>query len=173
MNSLIRNLAVLGAFGAMAVPSSAVSLNFGFLGSKEGNVVVTSNSILDDMSSNPVSSLVYSYTTNTVTVSGNGSIAYGDATPTVYFTFTGDDLNDANTTTGGIQALVVKFYSDAGLTSELSSLALGAFDHSNVGIGMVSGSFVGSYEAVPEPASMAAMALGVVGLAARRRRATR
>lgn len=173
MNSLIRNLAVLGALGAMAVPSSAVTVNFGFLGSKTGAVAVSSTSILDDLSSNPVSSLSYEYTTDTMQVTGNGSIAYADLTPTVYFSFTGADLNDANTASGGIQALVVKFYSDAALTMELPSSALGAFDHSNVGAGMVSGSFVGSYDAVPEPASMAAMALGVVGLAARRRRATR
>jgi len=175
MNSLIRNVAVLGVFAVMAVPSFAVSLNFGFTGTKGGAVAVVSNSILSDMSSNPVSSLAYTYTSNTVNVSGDGSITFADATPAVYFTFSGDDLGDASATTGGIQALIVKFYSSNVFipSNEIPSSALGAFDHSNEGVGKVSGSFVGSYEPVPEPASMAAMALGLTGLIARRKKGAR
>jgi hypothetical protein len=170
MNRLIRNLAVLGAIAATAVPAFAVHLDFHFQGTLDSSnpamKVVSAPTINLDQSSKSVASLTYQYDANPL---GSGRIVFNDLTD-VYFGFSG--INTANS---GLQAVVLNFYKDAAHTIVLNSPDKGAFSHSVTAEqgSQVQGQFVGDYNPVPEPASMAVLSVGAMGLIARRKRGAR
>jgi hypothetical protein len=170
MNSLIRNLAVLGAVAATAVPAFAVHLDFHFQGTIDSSnpamKVVSAPTINLDNSSLTVLSLTYQYDANPL---GSGRIVFDNLTD-VYFAFTG-----TNTPNSGLEADVINFYADAAHTIALNSPDKGVFSHSVTSdqLSQVEGQFVGDYQPVPEPATMAILGIGVTGFMARRKRGAR
>ena len=161
MNKLIRNLAVLGAFGAgLASQASAVTVSFHYDGNLAGSpvqVVTGTNFINEPGVGDNATGLTYTYNPTVSPYNGSGTL-----------TLTGGILNFTFVATNDLAGAILTITGVSG--NYVGYTGSGLFSHSVNSPTTVAGQFDADIAPVPEPASMLAMGVGAVSLLRRRAR---
>lgn len=170
-----RALAV-AALATAAVAANAAPFIFDFSSRGTFGLAAGSYSVSDsvltspgaDTSTSPVSTIVYTYT-NAASTAGGGTITLAGGLGTIDFTFTGS-LTNPNPNSKALNGSLISFSNGTGIlagqtgTGSISN-TLRWTNNANAGISRTT--FYG--EVVPEPASMAALAIGALAMARKRR----
>lgn len=179
MNHSLRVLALAG-LAVVSVAAHAATFVFDFSSKGAFALAAGSYSVNDsvlvgagsDNSTLPVSTVSYSYLNSALTT-GSGTITLADSS-TIDFAF-GGSLTSSNPNSKALNGTVLSFSNGTGSlanmvgSGSISNTLRWAWNAPGT-VGTSRTTYYAELEAVPEPASMAALAMGVIAAARKRRK---